>query len=208
MVQDQPAVRRISREAVMTAAMVLSRAFQDDPVFAYLVPDEGERRAKSRYIMSMLVEYSVNCGEVITTSGFEAVAVWLPHNRVEVGFWEGVRNGGLSALLRLGPACVKRQLNAGSAMNRAHTELAPYPHYYLYLLGSEPSLRGKGYAGNLMRSMLARLDEQGIPSYLDNTNRRNTAIYEHYGYKALREYGISGTDVLIWAMSRPSPKRV
>jgi GNAT superfamily N-acetyltransferase len=208
MVQDRPAVRRIGREAVRIAAMVLSRAFQDDPVFAYFVPDEGERRAKSRYIMNMLVEYSVNCGEVTATSGFEAVAVWLPHNRVEVGFWEGVRNGGLSALLHLGPACIRRQLNASDAMCRAHTELAPYPHCYLYLLGSEPLLRGKGYAGTLMRSMLARLDAQGTPAYLDNTNRKNTAMYEHYGFKAIREYTISGTDVLIWAMGRQSPKRV
>ncbi len=194
---------RIGKGRIKEAARVLSRAFQEDPVFDYFIPDPATRQAKSRYIFDMLVQYSVANGEVYASSMSPgAVAVWLPHNKVAMSLWNGVRNGGLPILLHLSPACLMRQLNASDCMCSTHDALAPYPHKYLYLLGSAPELRGKGYAGALMRPMLSALDVEGLPCYLDNTNVNNTAMYEHYGFRVIKEYAVPKTDVKIWAMMR------
>ncbi len=194
---------RVGKAAIKDAASLLSKAFQDDPVFLYFIPDPEIRRAKSRSIFDMLVQYSVANGEVYASStSFEAVAVWLPHNRVTMSFWNGLRNGGLSVLLHLSPACITRQLNASDEMCATHSALAPYPHKYLYLLGSRPELRGRGYASALMKPVLSALDGEGVQCYLDNTNEENMAMYQHYGFNVVKEYKVPKTDVKIWAMVR------
>lgn len=193
----------LDRAHIKKVASVLSKAFQDDPVFTYFIPDTETRRAKSHYVFETLVKYSILHGEIYATSpGFEAVAVWLPHNKVEMKFWNALRNGGLSILSHLGPVSVSRQLTTTNLMCATHKSLAPYPHQYLYLIGVEPGLQRKGYAGLLMRPMLARLDSERLPCYLDNTNEKNNAMYEHYGFKVIKEYQIPKTSVRVWAMVR------
>ncbi len=206
MTEDAACVR-IDKAQIRDASLVLSKAFQDDPVFKYFVADPEVRRAKSHHIFNMLVQYSVKYGEVYANSAtLEAVAVWLPHDKVTMSFWNGVRNGGLPNLFQLGPGCISRQLNASDTMCATHSALARYPHQYLYLLGSPPESRGKGYAGAVMRPMLARLDREGMPCYLDNTNAANMSMYQHYGFEVIKEYGVPKTNIRIWAMVRQPVK--
>lgn len=207
MTEAQRNIVRIDEARIKDAASVLSRAFQNDPVFVYLIPDAATRETKSRYIFDMLVRYSVSKGEVYATStNLEAVAVWLPHDRADMNFWNGIRHGGIPVLLHLSPACVVRQLNGSESMCSMHRSLATYRHKYLYLLGTQPHLQKKGYAGAVMRPMLAELDRESLPCYLDNTDEKNTVMYEHYGFTVIKEYKIPKTQVRIWAMVR-EPRR-
>jgi ribosomal protein S18 acetylase RimI-like enzyme len=56
------------------------------------------------------------------------------------------------------------------------------PHYYLFAIGVDPLAQGKGCAGDMMRGFLAKADAEGVPCYLENSNPKNTAMYEHLGF--------------------------
>jgi GNAT superfamily N-acetyltransferase len=188
---------------VKKASAVLDRAFFDDPLFSTFVPNPSKRKAKSHHIYETLVRYSIKYGEVYaSSSSFEAIAVWLPHNKVEMNFWNGLRSGGLANIINLGLSSVFRQLTASNITCTMHKTLAPYPHQYLYLIGVEPELRGNGYSGLLIKSMLTRLDNEGLPCYLDNTKEANLEIYEHYGFKIIKKYEVPKTMISLWAMIR------
>lgn len=194
---------RISKSHVGTTSQVLSRAFHDDPLFTLFIPDIRKRRNKLHHVMNTIVRYSVSCGEVYTTSpNFEGVSVWLPSDKVEMNFWRGLRSGGLSIILNLGLAATFKQLSVSDLMCSVHKRLISSPHWYLYLLGVEPKLQGKGYASNLMKVMLNRADQEGFVCYLDNTNEKNLYMYQHYGFKVIEEYQVLESDVRLWAMLR------
>src|SRR5438093_3124542 len=67
------------------AAAALSRAFQDDPLQTYVLPDPVERAAQSPGLFAPLIRYGLNFGEVLTTAGSPAgAAVWLGPEAWEV----------------------------------------------------------------------------------------------------------------------------
>jgi GNAT superfamily N-acetyltransferase len=59
------------------------------------------------------------------------------------------------------------------------------PHWYLPLIGVEPSQQGKGVGSALMRHALAAADPERRPAYLESSNPRNVPLYERHGFTVL-----------------------
>jgi len=90
----------------------------------------------------------------------------------------------------------------GEYIDTVHKRLAPFEHWFLQTIGVDPQFKGKGYAGRLLRSMLARIDEEGLPCYLETLNEANVSLYEHFGFRVLEKSTIPGTNLTNWAMLR------
>ena len=58
------------------------------------------------------------------------------------------------------------------------------PHRHLAYIGTHSDHKGKGLGSALIRSMLDRCDEQGIPTYLESTNPANDAWYASFGFES------------------------
>jgi len=193
---------RLERSQIKPAGAMLARAFYDDPLSVYLIPDGSRRGKLLPYIFEFSTRFGVLYGEVYTTShNLEGVAVWLPSEKADMTLRRVMRNGGLSLLPKLGEDLIQRlpALNSISSLRKRH---APFRHWYLLLLGVDPLFQGKGYAGNLLRAMLARLDEEHLPCYLETQNGKNVTIYQHYGFKVVAEVLVPGTEIALWAMLR------
>ncbi len=104
-----------------------------------------------------------------------------------------------------------RAIALANAADAAHPKV---PHYYLFCIGVDPLAQGTGVAGELMRVQLAKADAEGIPCYLENSNSRNTPIYEHFGFvnKGRIELGEGAPELLaMWrdvpaATAPPAPR--
>lgn len=57
------------------------------------------------------------------------------------------------------------------------------PHYYLTLLGTHPNHRGRGLGMGLLAENLARIDAEGVPTYLESTNPDNNPRYGRLGFR-------------------------
>ena len=193
---------RLGRSQIKAAGAMLARAFYDDPFSVYLIPDDSRRGKLLPYIFEFSTRFGASYGEVYATSpNLEGVAVWLPSEKADMTLWRVMRNGGLSLLPRLGGDLIRRlpALNSISSLRKRH---APFRHWYLLLLGVDPVFQGKGYAGNLLRAMLARLDDEHLPCYLETQNEKNVSIYQHYGFQVVAEVPVPGTEIALWAMLR------
>jgi len=194
---------RLGGARVGPAAEMLAAAFHDDPLYAYLLPDEAERRRKSRYLHEFFLRYGLAYGEVYATSpGLEGVAVWLPPQRAHPSQWRAMRTGALSLTLKLGRKFISRQVHINNYILPMHKRHAPFRHWYLFHIGVAPDFQGRGYGGALLKAMLARIDGEGLPCYLETQKEKNVAFYRHYGFAVAGRTDIPGTGFSQWAMLR------
>jgi len=116
---------------------MLARAFGDDPVFGWMLPDEG----------------------FVTASRFQSTAVHA-HPREE-------------------------------------------PHWYLAIIGVDPARQGYGVGAALLRSRLRRCDQEGLPAYLESSNRENVPLYQHFGFHVTGTLGLPEGAPVVNTMWRP-----
>ena len=69
-------------------------------------------------------------------------------------------------------------------MKKHHPE---EPHWYLAVIGSDPTVRGGGFGQALMRSRLDRVDAEHAPAYLESSNPVNVPYYERFGFEVTGE---------------------
>lgn len=182
---------------------MLARAFYSDPVAGYFYPQAEHRRAAFARTASCLLRYGLRCGEVYATSPrLEGLAMWLPPGRAEPSTCDMLRAGVLPLVWRNGWSTFRRLMaysDHASAMRQRHVR---GPCWYLQILGVDPQHHGAGHGGRLLRSVLDRLDRQGLPCCLDTENAVNLPIYEHFGFRVLESSPIPGTDCTVWLLFR------
>ena len=90
----------------------------------------------------------------------------------------------------------------GQYVDAVHSRLIPFKHWFLQAIGVDPQFQGRGYASKLLRPMLSRIDEEGLPCYLETLEGQNVRLYEHFGFKVLEESNVPNTNLTNWAMLR------
>lgn len=77
------------------------------------------------------------------------------------------------------------------------------PHFYLFVLGVEPSFQGRGIGAALLRSLTARADAARKPCYLETDRISSVRLYERHGFEVTREIDIAPLgDLHLWLMRR------
>lgn len=193
----------LPKSQIKTAGQLLARALHDGPLFVYLIPDNAQRKKKLAHLFECVVRSGFYYGEVYATSARpEGVAVWLSPGNTNLSTWKQIRIGMLSLVFKLGCKPISRALSGLGYVSSVHERQAPFPHWYLFAIAVDPRFQGKGCGSRLLRPMLARIDEEHLPCYLETENEKNLPIYEHYGFKVVHDAIIPGTKVRQWAMLR------
>jgi ribosomal protein S18 acetylase RimI-like enzyme len=179
----------------------LSRAFHDDPVVMWLLPDENARASRLARLWSTMTRHHHLAGGGVEVAcdgpGIGAAALWDPPNR-----WQQSHREELSMMLGLFRVFGLRSAKARAAqevMKRWHPE---EPHWYLAAIGSDPDVRGKGFGQALMRSRLDRCDAEYCPAYLESSKPENVPYYQRFGFTVTREIRLSDGGPTLWAMWR------
>ncbi|HKT37862.1 MAG TPA: GNAT family N-acetyltransferase [Ktedonobacterales bacterium] len=200
---DSPDLLRISApDAARRVSALLARAFQDDPLMRYALPDASQRTRLLPYLIGLNVRYALRYGEVYTTSGFEGAAVWLPPGRTTMTPWRMARAGMFAAPLKMPWPVLRRLARVGSRVTALHERCAPGPHWYLSQISVEPSRQRQGIGSRLLAPMLVRIDAAGLPCYLETENPANVTFYQHHGFRVVAEDAAPGGGPRIWAILR------
>jgi ribosomal protein S18 acetylase RimI-like enzyme len=196
-------VRKATLADAPRLAQALASAFQDDPVIAWIFPDQQRRRAVLPAFMEFrLRKLAFPYDEVWMTVGGAAAAGWLP----PPGRWQLSRRQRLRllpSLVRfLGPRTAS-VLGGLERMEERHPD--DRSHWYLFILGTEQAAQGRGLGSALLSHMLARVDAEQMPAYLESSSERNLALYGRHGFEVTGEVAIPGGP-RIWPMWR-QPRR-
>ncbi|MGV0606010.1 GNAT family N-acetyltransferase [Mycolicibacterium sp. XJ1904] len=189
-----------TRQHVRQMSGVLARAFYDDPVMKWMLPNDAARERALSRVFAAMIRYHFLRSEGVEVAGGQrigAAALWDPP-----GEW---RQTGLQEL-RMMPAFI-RAMGANVRRGQAMAELMKQhhpeePHWYLGVIGSDPTVRGTGYGQALMRSRLDRCDAEHAPAYLESSNPDNIAYYQRFGFDVTGEIALPDGGPPMWPMWR------
>lgn len=184
------------------ASEVMGRAFLNDPMWKYLIPDETRCALAVSLSMNILVRYSLLYGRIYTTQTLDGFACWLPPGETSPSFsrlvWTGIR----SAPFQLGWTGFHRYLAIENYCGRVHENIVPGTHWYLWGLCVNPSRQRLGIGGMLIRHVLTLADSDHLPCYLETINNKNVPFYEKHGFRVVSDGVVPKHSLRVWAMLR------
>jgi ribosomal protein S18 acetylase RimI-like enzyme len=205
-VTDQPEnLLKLKKDQIKPASKMLARAFRDEPMNRYAFPELGGSDPRVPYGYEFLLRLGTKYGHTYTTSpALEGVAVWMRITTPYMSIWRMLFSGALVSGMKIGLEAGQRMQEISRHLDKRHEEMIHELHWYLQLIGVDPEHQGKGFASRLIRGMLARIDGEGLPCYLETELEENVPIYQHFGFQVLEEYYFPDTPLKMWLMLRPA----
>lgn len=198
-------VTRMTSGQIADSAEVQSRAFFDDPMMVYILPDESKRMRQLEWFMGCALRYGERHGEVYTTgSQVDGNAIWLPPGEQKISTMRMIRAGMLAAPLRLGMGAFGRFMTLMDHLEKLHERDMPERHWYLMVLGVDPPRQGQGVGGALIAPIVARADAEGLGCYLETMKPRNVTFYQKHGFEVVVEEDAPKGGPHLWTMKRPA----
>jgi GNAT superfamily N-acetyltransferase len=185
-------------------ARLFAAAFLADPVMDWIARPGPKRTAGlERFFDWLLTIRAIPFGEVWMAQDGSVATAWLPPDAP-------ASPGGLAEQIKLLPMflrlCGLPRLARGSAMGAAMEKNHPHErHFYLAFIAVAPRLQGMGLGGALLEANLKAIDATGLPAYLENSNPKNTRLYERCGFVGQRNISPPGAPPLLamWRCAKP-----
>lgn len=155
-------------------ADLIATAFHPLDVATWLVADPNERQRALYGHMRILVDHALDCGEVLTTIGHTAAAVWLPRTNP----LPEISDYGRRLWLATG-AHVDRFRALDAAFDKHHPSER---HHHLALLAVHPDHQRRRTGSALLDFYHARLDRDAMPAYLEASSPYSRRLYLRHGY--------------------------
>jgi ribosomal protein S18 acetylase RimI-like enzyme len=194
---------RLTKSDMARGVEVLLDAFWDDPLNLYFIPEGENRRKLFSDYFQFRFRFAIKYGEVYSTSlDFEGIAAWFPPGMSDMTSFRMARVGGLNLVRLLGRDTISRMSRIGSHVASMRKQHLPEPHWHLFPIAVDPKHQGKGYAGALMRPMLDRIQNEGLPCFLETLNEQLVSLYEHFRFEVIYKKTIPEVELSNWGMVR------
>lgn len=156
---------------------VLTLAFSGDPMARWSLPDPAKYLAIFSSVVKAFGGSAFEKGTAYIANGFTGAALWLPpgarsdEETLKKLFDENTDDG------------IKNDMQGiFEQMEKFHpTE----PHWYLPMIGVDPTHQGGGVGSALMTEALKAVDRDGSIAYLESSNPRNISLYERHGFEVI-----------------------
>lgn len=176
---------------------LIGLAFAADPYVRWLLPDPYNYLASNREYVRLSSAPAFDRGSAHVIGDFLGAALWLPPDAV-------VDSEPLISLndRYCDPAVIPdflRLIEKSGAFRPAT------PHWYLTLIAVDPARRGRGHGSALLAHGLRMCDRDGLPAYLESTNRANLSLYARFGFKLLAELQVGDSPMRYPMLRCPPP---
>jgi ribosomal protein S18 acetylase RimI-like enzyme len=189
--------RPATDDDISPLAASLARAFDDDPVMAWLFGDDAHRRgSRLRRFFGHEAKRHRRHGEVLTTPDRAGASFWSPPDGWRTSTTDLLRAMPLIGLA-VGPR-LPRAVRGYELIDAAHPRA---PHWYLAVVGTDPAAQGRGVGASLLRPVLDRCDRAGLGAYLESSKERNIPYYQRFGFMVTGEIPLPSGPTL-WPMWR------
>lgn len=152
-------------------------AFCTDPFVRWAASDPHQYLTHYPRVFNAFITKAIEQNTTYVADGFSGIAVWLPPtvgvDEEEIG----------TAIASLGSSPLQDYLfELFEQFSKFHpTE----PHWYLPLMGVEPSHQRKGVGSALLKHALSVCDRDHKIAYLEASSRENLGLYERHGFETL-----------------------
>lgn len=188
------AIEPAGRNRIETLASTYARAFLDDPIVRWPLPDAPDVQERVRTVFASIYLGIADDGVIWEAGAADGFAVWIPAGAAEDMFESD--------------AAVQRSLapltDDGGERYRMLWDWiearVPDDVWYLDAIGVEPSRQGIGVGGALIRHGLEAAAKAGVDAFLETGVARNVPYYERFGFQVIEEGEPTSDGPHIWFM--------
>ncbi|MFT4518095.1 MAG: hypothetical protein ACI9JM_000472 [Halioglobus sp.] len=176
-----------------TALRVLAESFHDDAVINWSCDNPDSLIPFFEITLPPFLPHGLS----YLDSNGRGIAVWLgPKQKLK---WEFSLKNIANVFKIGGPKVLYRMMRSALTTEKYHPKT---PHYYLFAIGVVPQCKGQGLGTSLIREVLKKCDEEGVPAYLENSKEENLRFYQGHGFKVIREIKFAPSAPTLWLMWR------
>ncbi|MFZ4605651.1 MAG: GNAT family N-acetyltransferase [Caulobacter sp.] len=155
----------------------LSLAFSTDPAVRYMFPTAATYLASFNRLASAMAGSALAAGTAWVADHGGAAALWLA---------PGAEADKDAIIALVGEAVAPERQAVLGELGDLMDEFHPAePHWYLSMIGVDPSRQGQGLGSALLKAGLARCDADGLPAYLESSSPKNVPLYERHGFEVI-----------------------
>jgi GNAT superfamily N-acetyltransferase len=199
---------QLQRSQIAQASEIAAKAFESDPVFGYLTPDDRELRLQAlTWLMGKAIEYCIPYNYVCTTPDLQGIAAWLPPDKFPKDPFQLLQIAVQFQLYNLPFKCgwnrLERWLSCLLAIEQAHQQdMGDRPHWYLELMVVNPASQGRGVGSRLLQPVLDRASQEGLPCYVVTFTEQAVRFYQKNGFEIVKNQKFSANSPLFWTLKR------
>jgi len=198
---------RLQKKDSQRAAMVLTDAFEHDPIWQVLLSDATPTQKVGAFETPLL--YCLKYGQVYATSeNLEGIAAWVPGEWAAMTPWRMVRSGAMRAALKLGWKTAKKMEPVYAPLEAHRQETMQGKTFiYLQIIGVAAACQGQGFGGKLLRALIEECERSGTSLYLETETESNVRMYERFGFVVIKEIVLPIINLPMWEMVRDLSKK-
>jgi ribosomal protein S18 acetylase RimI-like enzyme len=190
-----PTIKMAAESDEAAVIGVLMLAFSSDPMARWSQPEPLQYLTHFPPLAKAFGGGAFAPGTAYVADGYAGAALWLPP-----GFGPDEETM-IGLVERSAPDAVKDDMyGVFEEMGKYHpTE----PHWYLPLIGVDPSQQGNGIGSALMKHALIPCDRDGTIAYLESSNPRNISLYERHGFEVIGEIQVGSSPTMYPMLRKP-----
>lgn len=199
---------QLERFQISAASEVAAKAFEDDPVFAYLTPDDRELKFRAlTWLTNRAIAYCAQHEYVYTTSNLQGIAAWLPPGEFSsnpLQLLQMVLQLQLYTLpSQVGWNRLGRWLRGLATIEAVHKkDMGNLPHWNLGIMVVHPAVQGKGLGSQLLRPILQRASDDGLPCHVVTFTEQAVCFYQKNGFKVAHNQKLESNGPQFWTLKR------
>ena len=183
-------------------ADVSAEAFiaNNDPIGNFMFGNEPNHLIlKKRFFRSLVTSCSPKAVRQGISPNLEAVSIWFP---------PGMDHSGDPDVDPFKPQDfadpnTMQKIQAVNDVIAALTaHLGQEPQWYLHLVAVPRQFRNQGYSSRLVKPMLDKAEQENLPCTLITQTLNNVQIYEHWGFKLVKEMPVPDSQEKFYSMRK------
>jgi GNAT superfamily N-acetyltransferase len=170
-------------------------AFGADPMERWLYPEpRAYLRGFPRFISAFSAK-SFESKKAYYIDGYAGAALWLPPG---VHLDDEPITASLQQTLS-----VEKQDDIFATLEQMSRYHPQEPHWYLAIMGVDPTQQGHGYGSMLLQHTLTSCDRDHSLAYLESTNPKNIPLYERHGFELLGTIQVGAAPPMFPMLRKP-----
>jgi ribosomal protein S18 acetylase RimI-like enzyme len=191
----KPIIKTATPSSADQAIGTVVLAFSSDPVARWFYPDPHQYLLHLPSFVRLFAGKAFEHNSAYYVDGYLAAALWLPP---DVHSDENA----LAALLQRTIPEENQQEIFGfvEQMDNSHPS---EPHWYLPMIGVDPSKQGQGYGSALLKHALERCDGEGKLAYLEASSPKSIPLYQRHGFELIGTIQVGSSPPLFPMLRKP-----
>jgi ribosomal protein S18 acetylase RimI-like enzyme len=170
-------------------------AFLADPVARWFWPEAHVYLSRMGGFVDAFCGASFFHGSAYYVDGYGGAALWLPPD---------VQPNEEEMMKIIKESVPERRLEAAFSVFEKMDSFHPHePHWYLPLIGVDPSHQARGFGSKLMKHALERCDREKTLAYLESSNPPNLSLYIRHGFEIVGTIKVGDSPPMFPMIRRP-----